>query len=878
MLKSYSRTSYGVLATLIASFYAGPAAMADPDPVTEPALETVVVTAQMRAQDPIDVPFALSAYSGHFMEEEGIQEMDKLSLFVPGFEVQSQSPNNPGFVMRGITSDSGDPTQEPRVAVFEDGVSISATRGSYIELFDIERVETAKGPQTTLFGRGALIGGVNIIQNKAKIGEFSIHGEVEAGNYDYRMIGGAVNIPVTDDLAIRIAGRYKSRTGDVKNLNDGVDYNSVNTGAARLSVGWEPSDRFRADFIFNFEEDSPSGTAFKSGAFAPADADTGTVLGDTSPYSGAALTDSVDGFEDNKRLGLDRTVWDAKAITQTKLDKDFTLTTTTAYRRFDSEEVFDPDGFAMPIMQAAEDERSDQFSHEMRLNWDNGGRISAFGGVSYFYNNTSQRVPFQFDEYGMLGLYTWGNSSAYKSTMASLLQNSSVSGMDSAMSSFATSYLTSQLYSSYYSAYYSALAGTYGDTIASAYADSYATSLSSTYGAALADTLKDNHWEQYTVYGKTKALDLYGDVTVHVTDLLEFDAGLRYTHEDKQSGFASKIGDRSALGIIMNGDLSGILTDSSELAKLLTSTDVDPDDLDSLLDYGLEVQPTANNGDKITKDYDDDSLTWRLALRYAVTDSSNVYFTYARGRRPKVLSASSPDTPYADPNFTKAPAETVDSFEVGYKVSADQDRLHFDTALYYYDYKHFQSSMLSTEGSTQTIVTFDAGKAEAYGIENSLDWQFVEWGRLFITYTYNRARFVGDSLYHGNQMRLNPDNKLSLGATFSREYRKWMVSLTPTYTWQSKIFFDDDNDIASEQDNLSPDYAVDEYQKSYGLTNLRLNLRSQEHPLSVSFFVTNLFNKHFLKDAGNTGDALGIPTFVRGEPRFFGANLTIDMK
>ena len=66
---------------------------------------------------------ALTAYSGDFLGKAGIQEFDKLSLLVPGFVVQNQSPNNPGLVMRGLNLDSGDATQEPRVSVFEERIS-----------------------------------------------------------------------------------------------------------------------------------------------------------------------------------------------------------------------------------------------------------------------------------------------------------------------------------------------------------------------------------------------------------------------------------------------------------------------------------------------------------------------------------------------------------------------------------------------------------------------------------------------------------------------------------------------------------------------------------------------------------------------------------
>ena len=151
---------------------ANAALAADAAPAVTPAddpVEELVVTAQKREQKTLDVPIALTAYSGSMLDKLGVQEFDKLSAFVPGFLVQNQSPNNPGFVMRGITSDSGDATTEPRVSVFQDGVSISKSRGSYIELFDLQRIEVAKGPQSTLFGRGALIGAVNVIQNLSLI-------------------------------------------------------------------------------------------------------------------------------------------------------------------------------------------------------------------------------------------------------------------------------------------------------------------------------------------------------------------------------------------------------------------------------------------------------------------------------------------------------------------------------------------------------------------------------------------------------------------------------------------------------------------------------------------------------------------------------------
>ncbi|MEQ8934637.1 MAG: hypothetical protein RIE56_02465, partial [Amphiplicatus sp.] len=62
----------------------------------------------------------------------GVDEFEQLSAYVPGFIVQEQSVNNPGFVLRGITSDDGASTIEPRVSVFQNGVSIARSRGSIV--------------------------------------------------------------------------------------------------------------------------------------------------------------------------------------------------------------------------------------------------------------------------------------------------------------------------------------------------------------------------------------------------------------------------------------------------------------------------------------------------------------------------------------------------------------------------------------------------------------------------------------------------------------------------------------------------------------------------------------------------------------------------
>lgn len=161
-------------------------------------LDKFEVTAQKRVQSIGDVPIPLTAYVGSFLDANGITDYQGLAPLVPGLFIQEQSPNNPGISLRGLTTDSGDPRAESRVSLFQDGVSISRSRASVVELFDLQRVEVLKGPQGTLFGRGAEIGAISLIQNKAR-NETSGQLAFGLGSYNEIRAGGYYNTPLVAD-------------------------------------------------------------------------------------------------------------------------------------------------------------------------------------------------------------------------------------------------------------------------------------------------------------------------------------------------------------------------------------------------------------------------------------------------------------------------------------------------------------------------------------------------------------------------------------------------------------------------------------------------------------------------------------------------------
>jgi outer membrane receptor protein involved in Fe transport len=785
--------------------FSAPAAVAQED--TALLQNEIVVTTQKREQTVQDVPINVTAYTQESLDRLGIEQFDELAVFVPGLQVQEQSPNNPGFVIRGITSDSGEATQEPRVALFLDGVSISKSRGSYVELHDIERIEAAKGPQATLFGRGALIGAVSVIQAKADPSELSARVAGAVGNYDYRKLEGMLNLPLIEDqLAVRFSAIGKRRDGVVENTVGGEALNGVGVDAYRASLGWTPNDAVRVDVIYNLQHDNAPGTAFKSGTFAP-------PFGSASPYTPGAFN-TFAGFLDGTPLGLDREVNSLTGLVSWDLSPTMTLSSITGWRDFNSLEVFDPDGTALPLFVFAEDAQGEQLSQELRINHTFNDQISWFAGVSWFDEDGFQRVPLQFDERVVLARITNFISVPQPQSLATLtsipVQTALLQGLG----------------------------------------------LPESFAGALAPQLKANHRETFTNYGETTALDLFADATFAVTEQLEVSAGLRWSRDEKTSRQLSTLDNGgSVLGAILSGDqaaFGALLTPGAPRAPI-----------------GLFTQPTLRaTPDARSEEFD--GVTWRLVANYEPVEWLNMYASVARGRRPEVISASTPSAPGGPTRFSVIDAEEVTSYELGAKALLLDGTLALDTSVYRYGYENFQT----TDFVGAQIVTINAGEANAIGLESQFDWRLSDVISLQGTYAYNQAR-LRTGARDGNRFRLSPDHALSLALDVTAPAPQGTVFLRPSFTWQSSVFFDDDNDRASLQVR-SPaqfsDFAVDEKQDSYGLLNFRFGYEHQSG-VSILGFVANVADKKYLIDAGNTGDIFGIPTFIRGTPRTYGLEI-----
>jgi len=469
-------------------------------------IDTIVVTAQKREQQVQEVPIAISAYSGEFLDSFGVTSMDDIGNLVPGLEIQEQSPNNPGFVIRGITSDSGQAFAPPRVSVFQDGVPISRARGAVVQPFDLERIEVLRGPQGTLFGRGAQVGAVHLVQRKATQDHESRF-TVGLGSDEWRRFSGVVNAPLSEVLAMRLAVHHEAHRGFVENRAGG-HLNGKDTTAARLSFGLDLGEAQRIDVILNHQVDTPPGTAFRT-----------NVL----PTRGGSrdVFDFTADLNRGEQLGLDRTVNGLTVLGEFRLTEAWSLSTVSGWREFDSIEQFDADGSQLNALEFAEDAEGTQFSQEFRFNYDAGGAFRGFAGASWFHEEGSQRVPFSTDERQLAALL----SPALRGGVAAATGGRILLPVVSPLNPDLTPFLG---YTSF------PALGIPGIPL----------------GTPL--PLRATHREETTNFGETSAWDLFADGTWSLTDRFDLTLGLRGTREDLRSGYeALNLGGVSPLGQVL---------------------------------------------------------------------------------------------------------------------------------------------------------------------------------------------------------------------------------------------------------------------------------------------------------------------------------------
>ncbi len=251
----YSRLSIARLAlgaSLLAMLASGSAAYAQD--AAEEEDEGIIVTATKRDANLQDIPFSINAQTAADIERAGAVTLEDLSRNVAGLAVQNLGPGQSQVALRGVSAGQivrDQPGVKEQVGVYLDESVISLSLFTPdLDLFDLNRVETLRGPQGTLFGSGSIGGTIRYITNQPKLG--TTEGAIEAninlvGGDDFGgHLKGAVNVPLGDSAAIRAVGYYTRYGGFIDALREGGGRNEdVNDGeryGGRIALTFEPSD------------------------------------------------------------------------------------------------------------------------------------------------------------------------------------------------------------------------------------------------------------------------------------------------------------------------------------------------------------------------------------------------------------------------------------------------------------------------------------------------------------------------------------------------------------------------------------------------------------------------------------------------------------
>lgn len=214
----------------------------------------IIVTATKRDASLQDVPFSINAQTERAIERANASTVEDLSRNVAGLTVQNLGPGQSQVSVRGVSAGQiarDQPGVKEQVGVYldESVVSLSLFTPD-LDLFDLNRVETLRGPQGTLFGSGSVGGTLRYITNQPNIDR--VEGKVE-GNVNLvdgddfgGHLKGAINLPINQNLAVRAVGYYTRYGGFIDALREGggvtEDVNSGERYGGRFSLLWKPAE------------------------------------------------------------------------------------------------------------------------------------------------------------------------------------------------------------------------------------------------------------------------------------------------------------------------------------------------------------------------------------------------------------------------------------------------------------------------------------------------------------------------------------------------------------------------------------------------------------------------------------------------------------
>ena len=396
-------------------------------------LEEVVVTARRREERLLDVPVSAAVLSAEELDRYRTRDLAELTHRIPGVQISHAGGGGQGGNMSirgvgGLASDYG--TDQP-VSLLLDGMPFSRSHILDVGFFDVASVEVLKGPQALYFGKNSPAGVIGVTSVSPRVGA-ALEGFVRA-SYEFeaedQVLEAGISFPVSDTIAMRIAGRFQDMQGGWLDNSAAVVDNSLPEPVAglpfyftdqpvrgasydewpqqeqtvlRLTTVWEPTDNFKANLKLFYSESEQNDTA-RTILYACADG-----VG-SNPYYGAGpflWPDPSQTCTSSPKLKRNSALPPAGVISGhpnvgpgdrffNRLENnlytlelnwdlgDYTITSNTSYWDYRHREYTNYDYTSYAVVVSKQGESGDSLTQELRIRSDFSGPFNFMAGVFF---------------------------------------------------------------------------------------------------------------------------------------------------------------------------------------------------------------------------------------------------------------------------------------------------------------------------------------------------------------------------------------------------------------------------------------------------------------------------------------------------------------
>ncbi len=612
---------------------------AEPDATTSEDVigNDIIVTASKRSQTLQDTPIAVSVTTAAQIENAQVRDLLDIQTLVPSLRVgQLQSSANTNFIIRGFGNGANNAGIEPSVGVFIDGVYRSRSAAQIGDLPNLERVEVLRGPQSTLFGKNASAGVISIVTQKPQF-DFGGSAEVTYGNFNALTAKASVTGPISETVAFSLAANLNKRDGYAQDLRQNIAVNDRNRWGVRGQLLFEASDALSIRLIGDYDKIDENcciaGNLIAGPTVAITDALAGGVSVDrNNPFSFNIYNNFLSSNKIDNYGGSAQIDYDLGALAVTSI---------TAYRKVNAATNQDSDFTGADLIgRNSQDLAINTFTQELRLTSDFDGPVNFLLGGYYFNENIDQENDIRYGA----AFRGYGNALISGATGGALnvaLLENTFGALEGAPTRYVNAFFRN------------------GDGLDEAY------------------TLKNTAWS------------IFGTVDFEATDRLKFTVGGNYTKDRKtfttnvistdvwsglnldapqfapfrnqllfQGGLAQQVGGllglgRSAtaaeIGAFAGGNPAAFGQVSAGVQAFATANQNNPaaNPLNGLkplqfLPPFLNV-PNSVEGNRTS----DGDFSWSLRAAYELTDTLNIYATYATGFKASSINLSRDSRPLA---------------------------------------------------------------------------------------------------------------------------------------------------------------------------------------------------------------------------------------